>query len=246
MPKETIMSKITDEEFQIVVEESSSLREIAIKCGYSNYSGASSNIVKTRIEKQNLLTDHFKRKTPEIRSDEQVFISDSPIDQSSLRRRYFKGKFSDYRCSICEQEPIWQNKELVLTLDHINGHNRDNRLENLRWVCPNCDRQLDTFAGKNIQREEKHNYCIDCGIEILMSSTRCPSCSVKFNGLNNRRVDRPNRNKLKSLIRSQSFVQIAKQYGVTDNAIRKWCDEYSLPRTKREIMKISDNEWELL
>lgn len=38
---------------------------------------------------------------------------------------------------------------MVLTLDHINGHNHDNRLENLRWVCPNCDRQLETYAGRN-------------------------------------------------------------------------------------------------
>lgn len=37
----------------------------------------------------------------------------------------------------------------VEALDHINGNNKDNRLENLRWVCPNCDRQLETFGSKN-------------------------------------------------------------------------------------------------
>ena len=49
MPKETIMSKITDKEFEEIVESSFSLKEIAYKCGYSNNSGASCNIIKTRI-----------------------------------------------------------------------------------------------------------------------------------------------------------------------------------------------------
>ena len=49
MPKETIMSKISDEEFENIVNTSSSLKEIAYRCGYSNNSGASCKIVKNRI-----------------------------------------------------------------------------------------------------------------------------------------------------------------------------------------------------
>ena len=62
---------------------------------------------------------------------------------------YIKGNYTPYKCSICGLEPFWNGKELTLTLDHINGINNDDRLENLRWVCPNCDRQLSTFSGKN-------------------------------------------------------------------------------------------------
>ena len=57
--------------------------------------------------------------------------------------------------SICGQLPIWNSKELTLTLDYINRNNKDNRLSNLSWVCPNCDRQLDTFAGKNLVKHNK-------------------------------------------------------------------------------------------
>ena len=64
--------------------------------------------------------------------------------------------------------------------------------------------------------------------------------------LASRTVDRPNREELKKLIRTESFVQIGKQYGVSDNAVRKWCDFEKLPRTKRKISSYSDEEWKLV
>lgn len=242
MPKETIMSKISDEKFEEIVNSSSSLKEIACKCGYSNNSGASSKIVKKRISRQNIV---FKSSRGEriIREDKDIFIEDSPVDQSTLRRRYLQGNFSEYKCSICGLEPFWNGQELVLTLDHKNGHNHDDRLENLRWVCPNCDRQLSTFAGRNVVRETNKNYCIDCGVEILQSSTRCPACAAKQKGLLNRKAIRPDREELKQLIRTQSFSALGRKYDVTDNAIRKWCVSYGLPRTKKEIAKYNDKEW---
>lgn len=255
MPKKTIMSKISDDEFKQIVNDSFSLREIIIKCGYSNNSGGSQKIIKERIKELNLSTNHFNKKKCNQWIDEDIFIEDSPVDQSVLRRHYYKGNYSPYKCSLCGQEPFWNDKELILTLDHKNGKNHDDRLENLRWVCPNCDRQLDTFAGRNKYiyvdnepkiKEKKHNYCIDCGKEILLSSTRCPECSNKINGLNKRKVERPSREELKQLIRTTSFLQIGKKYSVSDNAIRKWCDEYDLPRIKKEINKYTQQEWDLL
>ena len=62
MPKETIMSKISDEDFVQIVKSSKTYKEIAYKCGYSNMSGASSNIVKNRIKKMNL---DFQSSQPE-------------------------------------------------------------------------------------------------------------------------------------------------------------------------------------
>jgi hypothetical protein len=86
----------------------------------------------------------------EVRNIDNIFITNSTVDQKTLRSWYLKGNYTPYVCSVCGQEPWWNGKELSLTLDHINGQNHDNRLENLRWVCPNCDRQLDTFGSKNI------------------------------------------------------------------------------------------------
>jgi hypothetical protein len=52
------------------------------------------------------------------------------------------------------------------------------------------------------------------------------------------------RDKLKELIRSSSFVSIGRLFSVSDNAVRKWCDKYNLPRKKAEISQYSDEEWE--
>jgi uncharacterized protein with PIN domain len=77
-------------------------------------------------------------------------------------------------CSICGLLPEWNGKELTLILDHINGHNKDHRIENLRWVCPNCNSQLDTTGARNIKRlreegfyeqveNKKEKQCSECG-----------------------------------------------------------------------------------
>ena len=82
-------------------------------------------------------------------------------------------------------------------------------------------------------------FCIDCGAEIAKGSQRCLKCSA----IKNRKVDRPNRDELKLLIRTTSFTKIGEQFGVSDNAIRKWCDAEGLPRKATEIKKYSDEEW---
>ena len=81
----------------------------------------------------------------------------------------------------------------------------------------------------------KKYYCIDCGKEISKKSTRC-----KDQHKENMPITR---DELKQLIRTMPFTQIGTKYGVTDNAIRKWCVIFNLPRTKSEINALSDEEW---
>lgn len=106
------------------------------------------------------------------------------------------------------------------------------------WYQDNIDYPIQKPHFKAIEI----NYCKNCGAEITKKATLCVNCCK----INSRKVKRPEREELKKLIRTKSFLQIGKEYGVSDNAIRKWCDQYKLPRKKSEIKKKSDEEWELI
>lgn len=243
------VNAFTNEEFTQIVASCTSMADVARKLGYTSYSGDISARIRKRIEALGLSIDHFSLggKHPIKRDPSNVFIKNSTADQSTLRKFYFAGKYTPYVCSICGQEPQWQNKPLTLILDHINGHNHDDRLENLRWVCPNCNQQLDTtgykkMRVKNENKKERKNFCSNCGKEISLNATLCMKCLGEFN----RVCKRPDRQELKDMIRVMSFVDIGKKYGVSDNAIRKWCDSYNLPRLSSVIKQISDEDWAVI
>ena len=237
----TKVDLLTDEEFIAIIEDSNSLSEISQKIGYSKNSTATKPI-KERCKKLNIsLEDLGKTYSNRVLTPELIFVENSTVSQAVLRRWYLKQEYSPYICSICGQEPFWNGQPLSLTLDHINGNNKDDRIENLRWVCPNCDRQLPTFGSKNAHYEApQKNFCLDCGVEISSNATKCVKCS----GKDQRICERPSREELKKLIRIESFTNIGKIYGVSDNAIRKWCKTEKLPSTKTVIKKYSDEEWE--
>lgn len=74
------------------------------------------------------------------------------INRGNVKNRVIKEGWIINECALCGQQPEWQGKKLVMVLDHINGKNKDNRLENLRLLCPNCNSQTETFSGRNVKR----------------------------------------------------------------------------------------------
>ena len=65
-----------------------------------------------------------------------------------------------------------------MVLDHINGDGRDNRIGNLRMLCPNCNSQQDTFAGKKNKGTKSKRGCAGCGKELkgTAKTGRCSAC----------------------------------------------------------------------
>lgn len=140
------VDNFTKDELKEMVENSINYSQLLLKLGYKSTAGNTYKTVKERLEKYNISTEHFKQYHATDRNEENIFIENSTANQTVLRRWYEKGQYSEYKCAICGLPAEWQGKPLTLTLDHINGVHNDDRLENLRWICPNCDRQLPTYS----------------------------------------------------------------------------------------------------
>lgn len=122
-----------------------------------------------------------------------------------------------------------------LQVDHIDGDNRNNELSNLRFICLNCHSQTKTYCGRNVDRsniERVVTRCAECDIEIDRKAILCKTCYKK-----KARSHIPDKDSLISVIREHDgvFVKISKVYGVTDNAIRKWCKYYGIPHHSIEM-----------
>lgn len=99
----------------------------------------------------------------------------------------------------------------------------------------------ENYPLRAVQDFSKKEYkCIDCGNPITKGATRCVDCSHKLTY----KCEHPTREILKDFIRTKSFVEIGKIYGVSDNSIKKWCKKYNLPFKKSEIKLINDSDWE--
>ena len=144
--------QVSDEEFRQIVVNSMSYSECLRKLGLTTKGGSSTDILKKRIEELQCSTDHFGQTgNPNYHKHEleDILVEHSAYANiSSLKNRIINAGLLEYKCAICGLTE-WNGKPLSLQLDHINGVHDDHRLENLRFLCPNCHSQTETYSGKN-------------------------------------------------------------------------------------------------
>ena len=232
--KRSIIWSMPKEELEQLTKQSKYLGDILKAFGLEN-KGGNHHTLKRRLDEENIDYSHIKlglnankgRKFDvEPIPIEELFRVNSPHSRTTVKRYILKNKLIPYRCSKCGFEGLWNGKELVLILDHINGISNDHRLENLRFLCPNCNSQEPTFAGKNLPHK-KHNHCIDCGCEILNVSKRCNKCAQEQQKIKSKI---PSIEQLTIDIYNMSNIEISEKYGVTETTVRKWLKKLNLTR----------------
>lgn len=150
-------SRYTITQVKKAIEESLSWRQVCEKIGLK-YAGGNAKTMKQLAALHNLDYSHFLGQGWNINGEpvneigiQAVFIKNSKyLSNYGLKRKVIKYKLLDQKCSECGLIDEWNGKLLKLQLDHINGDKKDNRLINLRFLCPNCHSQTNTYCGKNI------------------------------------------------------------------------------------------------
>jgi Zn finger protein HypA/HybF involved in hydrogenase expression len=147
--------RYTNDEFIEAVKTSTSIRQVLSKIGLKE-AGGNYKVAQEKIKKLNLDTSHFtgkgwlKGKTHRHTTKPiEYYLTENSYHQSyKLKNRLIKDGIKEHKCEECGIIK-WRGKLTPIELDHINGNPRDNRLENLRILCPNCHAQTETYRGKN-------------------------------------------------------------------------------------------------
>lgn len=145
------MKKYTIEELRKAVETSFTFTEVQKKLGYRSRGSKAYRIMKFDIKENNIDASHFTARRTKSGKNIYYDLSELLVENSThdnnrrLKERLFREKVLKNECSKCKIID-WNNEKITLPLDHINGINNDNRINNLRILCPNCHSQTKTFS----------------------------------------------------------------------------------------------------
>lgn len=152
MPQISKVYQVSDDDFRQIIANNFSYSDCLRALGLGTRGGSSTDTLKRRINELQCSTAHFslqKSGAYQKHSLDDILIEHSSYANiASLKRRLINENVLPYKCAICGLTE-WQGKPIVLQLDHINGVHDDHRINNLRFLCPNCHSQTETYAGKN-------------------------------------------------------------------------------------------------
>lgn len=148
---------VSDEQFRQAVAESLSVRQVLERIGLVP-AGGNYQTVHARIRELAIDTGHFTgsawnqgaryRAISKPKPLVELLVEGVSTQTFKLKKRLIKAGLLQAECASCGLSE-WLGQPIPLELDHINGVRTDNRIENLRLLCPNCHALTDTYRGKN-------------------------------------------------------------------------------------------------
>lgn len=219
----------TKNQIEKLLLESDSLKDFIIKLGYKSAQSYIYKKVKKHLTQIGVVvnfedfkySNRINKREASAKLDDEMFQRETKFS-NQMKSRIIKKNLLLYKCECCNNNGTWNGKELTLHLDHKNGNRTDNRLENFRFLCPNCHTQTGTYAGRNIKKKNPKTHLCDCGKRIWYTSKKCKSCQ----DINQRKETRPAYDVLLIDIKQIGYKATGKKYNVTDSAIRKWIKFY--------------------
>lgn len=215
------ITELGKEKLQELYNNSSSYSDLLESLGLVKTGGSSRktlkkyeklwNIDKLRFN-QNYLNNrakHIERliklaSLPKIPLSE-VLVENSFYSLKNVKKRLLDEKLLEYKCQKCSNDGLWQGEKLALQLDHVNGINDDNRLENLRFLCPNCHTQTETWGNKSIANISKRK-------------------QIKQNEIDHQNMIEKRKRELKTIDLSKFgwVSEVSKMWNISHTQVKKW------------------------
>ena len=174
--------KFTKDELEQFVKNSTSITQVAIKCGYSEQSGSGKSAIKEMISLYNFDTSHFfefngiSHNKGQFNYDRFQYgkaIKSANMIQAIIALR-------GHKCECCGKT-TWLGKDIPLEVHHLDGDNLNNVLENLQLLCPNCYAFTENYRNKNtFQKEHRNEISEESFKEALENSPNIRQALIKL------------------------------------------------------------------